>query len=538
MSFTQVASAAAPDVGEVQVAAAPTAPKNLTASKITQTTADLAWSASSSSVGIAGYDIYHDGQFIKAVGKSTLKTTMTGLTPNTTYGFYVNARDTAGAVSQASNTVTVTTQKSGDVTPPSPPANLHVTGTTANTVSLAWTASTDPDSPVTGYTILSAGKQAGTSTTNSATIQGLAPDTDYPFQVTAHDAAANTSKPSNSVTARTQPGGGGGGSTPGQVTQVATDNDVPWGLAFLPDGTALYNQRDTQNLIHITAGGQKTTVAKVPGVQGTNGEGGLLGLEISPTYATDHWIYIYHTTGTDNRIVRFKYAANKLDAASEQILVKGLARNKFHNGGRLRFGPDGKLYAGTGDAQNNANAQNKNSLNGKILRINPDGSIPSDNPFGNAVWSYGHRNVQGLAFDSRGRLWESELGNSQWDELNLIQKGGNYGWPGCEGTSGNCSGAGLIAPIREWPVAQASPSGLAIVNDTLFMAAMRGTRLWVMKINGNATSTPVAYFTGTYGRLRTVEPSPDGGLWLTTTNNDKGGTPGQLSNKILHVALN
>jgi glucose/arabinose dehydrogenase len=159
--------------------------------------------------------------------------------------------------------------------------------------------------------------------------------------------------------------------------------------------------------------------------------------------------------------------------------VSAIARNKFHDGGRLRFGPDGKLYASTGDGQKGASAQNLNSLNGKVLRLDPDGSVPRDNPFpGKYVWSYGHRNVQGLAFDSKGRLWQAELGNSIMDELNLIQKGGNYGWPACEVTTGSCEEPTFIPPVRTWPVADASPSGLAIVRDTLYMAALRGTRLW------------------------------------------------------------
>jgi glucose/arabinose dehydrogenase len=268
-----------------------------------------------------------------------------------------------------------------------------------------------------------------------------------------------------------------------------------------------------------------------------------MGLELSPSFGSDHWVYIMHTSPSDNRVIRLKLNGTTLDTGSIQVLLKGIQRNKFHNGGRLRFGPDGKLYISTGDAENGKNAQNKGSLNGKILRINPDGGIPSDNPFGSAVWSYGHRNVQGLAFDSQGRLWEAELGNSAQDELNLIQKGGNYGWPSCEGTVSHvdqgpgCGAPGFIKPLQTWGVASASPSGLAIVNNTLYLAALRGMRLWVMKIQGGGTSTPQAFFQGQFGRLRTVEPSPDGGLWLTTSSGDKDSTPNNSNDKILHVAL-
>ncbi|MFD1048697.1 PQQ-dependent sugar dehydrogenase, partial [Kibdelosporangium lantanae] len=302
-------------------------------------------------------------------------------------------------------------------------------------------------------------------------------------------------------------------------------------------GSGLYTERDTHNITHVTPAGAKDTAGTVPNVSGTDGEGGLLGLEISPTFTSDHWLYVYHTSPSDNRIVRIKYENGKL--GTEQVLLTGIKRNKFHNGGRLRFGPDGKLYAGVGDGQNGDNAQNLDSLNGKILRLNQDGSVPSDNPFpGKYVWSYGHRNVEGLAFDSQGRLWEAELGNSVMDELNLVKKGGNYGWPACEGTSGSCGNSSYVKPIRTWPVSDASPSGLAIVNDTLFMAALRGERLYRMKITGSTTDTPKAYFQGTYGRLRTVEPSPDGGLWLTTSNGDKDSTGNNSNTQILHVALN
>jgi glucose/arabinose dehydrogenase len=323
------------------------------------------------------------------------------------------------------------------------------------------------------------------------------------------------------------------------VTQIATDTDIPWGLVTLPDGTILYNRRDAHDIIHLNpATGAKTTVGTVPNVDETDGEGGLLGLAISPTYASDHWLYIMHTSPSDNRIVRIKLDNDKLTLSSEQILLSGILRNKFHNGGRLRFGPDGKLYASTGDAQNGDNAQNKNSLNGKILRLNPDGGVPSDNPFGNYVWSYGHRNPQGLAFDSQGRLWEQEFGNAVMDETNLITKGGNYGWPACEGTSGTCGTAGYIAPKHTYPTADGSCSGIAVVRDVLYVACERGTRMYRETISGSDLTDVQTYFNGTYGRLRTVEPAPDGGLWLTTSNEgDKDSTANNSNEKIFHVTL-
>ena len=161
---------------------------------------------------------------------------------------------------------------------------------------------------------------------------------------------------------------------------------------------------------------------RVPGVNTGAGEGGLLGLAVSPRYAQDRLVYAYFTSASDNRIVRFRLGGRV------RTVLTGLASAGIHNGGRIAFGPDGKLYAGVGDAGNTASAQDRNSLNGKILRINPDGSVPSG-----AVWSLGHRNVQGLAWDARGRLWASEFGQDTFDEVNLIRRGRNYGWPTVEG---------------------------------------------------------------------------------------------------------
>jgi glucose/arabinose dehydrogenase len=323
------------------------------------------------------------------------------------------------------------------------------------------------------------------------------------------------------------------------VTQIATETDIPWGLATLPDGTILYNRRDTHDIIDLDpATGAKTTVGTVPNVENTDGEGGLLGLALSPSFASDHWLYLMHTSPGDNRIVRIRLENGTLNLGSEQILLSGILRNKFHDGGRLRFGPDGKLYASTGDAQNGDNAQNRNGLNGKVLRLNPDGSVPPDNPFGNYVWSYGHRNPQGLAFDSKGRLWEQEFGNARQDETNLITKGGNYGWPACEGTAGDCEQPGFLAPQRTYSPADGSCSGIAIVRDVLYVACERGQRMYREVISGTALTDVVPYFNGTYGRLRTVEPAPDGGLWLTTTREgDKDGIPDNSDERILHVTL-
>ncbi|MGC5014173.1 PQQ-dependent sugar dehydrogenase [Streptosporangium sp. DT93] len=516
----------------------PTVPGGARVSGLTCDSVTFAWNAATDNVGVAFYDVYHDGQQMKTVSGTTLSTTLT-VVPGATWGLYVNARDAAGNVSQASTTVTINPpQCQADTQAPSAPTQLtaSVSGTT---VTLRWTASTD-NVGVRAYDVHRGGAKVGAvNGTPPATTfidSGLAAGTAYQYYVVARDGQANVSSRSGTVTATT---GAACANPVCTVTQVATDTDIPWGLVTLPDGTILYSRRDADDIVRLNPStGAKTTVGTVPNVAGTDGEGGLLGLEISPSFAGDRWVYIMHTSPTDNRIVRIKLENDRLNTATEQILVSGILRNKYHDGGRLRFGPDGKLYASTGDAQNGDHAQNTAHLSGKILRINPDGSVPSDNPFGNLVWSYGHRNPQGLAFDSQGRLWEQEFGNSVMDETNLITRGGNYGWPACEGTSGSCGTAGFIAPKRTYPTAEGSCSGIAIVRDALYVACQRGTRMYRAVISGSSLTSVQTYFNGTYGRLRTVEPAPGGGLWLTTSNTgDKDSTPNNSNERILRVTL-
>jgi glucose/arabinose dehydrogenase len=526
---------------------APSPPGKPVQDSVTPTTVTIHWAASTDNVGVTGYDLYKEGQLCGH--SSTTSGTCTGLSPNFTQGVYVNALDAAGNVSQPSPTLMVTTPKAEN-NPPTAPTNLHVVAgsVTSSSIGLAWTASTD-DTGVVGYNVyrnsVDPANKVGSSdgSSPSATVQGLSANTTYTLVVTALDGSKNESTPSNSVTQKTSGSTGCSGQPFCGQQQVGTDNDVVWGLVTLPDGSILFNRRDAHNIERLVPGtGAKSNVGTVPNVQSTDGEGGLTGLEINPkTFSSDHWLYIMHTSPTDNRIVRIKYdpTAHTIDTSTEQVLVKGIQRNKFHNGGRLRFSPDGQfLFAGTGDAQNGANAQNKNSLNGKVLRIHPDGSIPSDNPFGNAVWSYGHRNVQGLAFDSQGRLWEQEFGNSIMDETNLIQKGGNYGWPQCEGTSGSCGGAGLIAPKHTYPVGSGSCSGITIIRDILYVACERGTSLYREVISGSSLTNVTRNFNGTFGRIRTVEPAPDGNMWLATSNGgDKDSTPNNSNNKIFKILL-
>jgi glucose/arabinose dehydrogenase len=312
---------------------------------------------------------------------------------------------------------------------------------------------------------------------------------------------------------------------------IATGLHVPWGIAFLPDGDALVSERTTGKILRIPKGGGKPrTAMRVPGVDTNAGEGGLLGLAVSPHYSRDHLVYAYFTSASDNRIVRFE-----LGGAVHPV-VTGIARGAIHNGGRIAFGPDGKLYAGVGETGNTGLAQDRGSLNGKILRMNPDGSVPSGNPFGNSlVWSLGHRNVQGLAWDRSGRLWATEFGQNTTDEVNLIRPGRNYGWPEVEGR-GNTDGGKFTNPVVTWsPTSTSSPSGDAIVGSRLYVAALQCGCLWQIRLDGISAGKPRKLLSGRYGRLRTVVRAPDGSLWVSTSNRDGRGDPKKGDDRIVRV---
>nr|WP_269329740.1 PQQ-dependent sugar dehydrogenase [Kineosporia babensis] len=314
----------------------------------------------------------------------------------------------------------------------------------------------------------------------------------------------------------------------GSPEEIATGIEVPWGVAFLPDGTALVAERDSARILQIPANGTGSEpVYEVPGVDAA-GEGGLLGLAVSPDYASDETVYAYYTAADDNRIVRFQ-----LDGGRPEVIFEGIAKNSYHNGGRIAFGPDGLLYVGTGDAGDTSTSQNQDSVNGKILRLTPDGDPAPGNPENDSpVYSSGHRNVQGLAWDSEDRLFAAEFGQNELDEINLIEPGKNYGWPEVEG-EGDTEDGRFTNPLVTWPTDQASPSGIAIAGNTLYVAALRGERLWTVPLADGETGEPVAQFEGNYGRLRTVEVAPDGALWLTTSNTDGRGDVQDADDRIL-----
>jgi glucose/arabinose dehydrogenase len=323
------------------------------------------------------------------------------------------------------------------------------------------------------------------------------------------------------------------------VRTVATGLKSPWGLAPLPGGGLLVSSRDEATVTRVDEKtGERTELGEVPGVS-ASGEGGLLGIALSPDFASDRMIYAYFTSASDNRVVRMLYDEKK--PSGEQLgapdtVFRGIPKGVIHNGGRIAFGPDGMLYAGTGESGDTGLSQDKESLGGKILRMTPDGEPAPGNPFPDSVvYSYGHRNVQGLAWDDKQRLFAAEFGQDTWDELNAIAPGDNYGWPEAEGEGG---GSGFHDPLAQWSTDEASPSGIAQAAGSVWMAGLRGERLWRVPLDGTrAAAEPQAFLEGEYGRLRTVVAAGGDRLWLVTSNTDGRGDAKGNDDRILELRV-
>jgi glucose/arabinose dehydrogenase len=285
------------------------------------------------------------------------------------------------------------------------------------------------------------------------------------------------------------------------VKTIASGLKQAWSIDFLPDGTGIFTQKDAKTVSTITKDGKVTKVGDIPGISVTK-EAGLLGIAVSPSYAADKTLFLYYTTGSDNRIATWQ-----IGGGNPKPIVTGIPRgSQFHHGGRIKFGPDGFLYAGTGDGQNGDNAQNKNSLGGKVLRMTKDGKAAPGNPFNSLVYSYGHRNVQGLTWVG-SQLYVSDIGASKVDELNKIDAGKNYGWPKCEGS---CGTAGMTNPVKQWPTSSATPSGLTTYKGMLYMASLKGGTYKIdTSGNGGKIYTNL-------GRTRDEVAGPDGSLWVIT----------------------
>ena len=312
---------------------------------------------------------------------------------------------------------------------------------------------------------------------------------------------------------------------PDRPSVVLSGLSVPWAVAWLPHGrAALVTQRNDFRVFLVSRSGRKVNVGTVPETRGTGGEDGLMGVAVSPTWnwTSDRSVYFMHTAEDETRVVRMSFDGAGLSGYTP--IVRGIRKHIYHNGGRLAFGPDGYLYAAVGDVQQTELAQERASLNGKILRFTTEGRPAPGNPFGTLVYSLGHRDPQGLAWDSAGRLWSAELGEDAFDELNLIEPGRNYGWPVCEGV---CADSRYTNPKATWVPAEASPSGIAILRDTAYMGALRGERLWTIELKGTQTGRITPHFQGAVGRIRTVVAVPgERAIWLTTSNADSfGGRP-------------
>jgi glucose/arabinose dehydrogenase len=314
------------------------------------------------------------------------------------------------------------------------------------------------------------------------------------------------------------------------LTDVATDLEAPWDVVWLGD-RVFVSERDRGRLLEVEGDGTTAEVRRFE--VDPAGEGGLLGLTTDGTQ-----LYAYLTTASDNRVVRFDPDGD----AEPEVVLDGIPSATTHNGGRIVVGPDDLLYVATGDAQDQPAAQDEGSLAGKILRVTPDGQVPDGNPFeASPVWSLGHRNVQGLAFDAEGRLFAPEFGPDRDDEVNLIEPGANYGWPEVTGAAGV---DGFTDPVLVRQPGDASWSGGTVLTGgavpqwegDLFVASLRGERLYRVPLaDGEVSGEPEELYVGELGRLRDVTQAPDGSLWLLTNNRDGRGNPGAGDDRILRL---
>jgi aldose sugar dehydrogenase len=338
--------------------------------------------------------------------------------------------------------------------------------------------------------------------------------------------------PSQTTLPIPEPGQSGGDSTSSSVQVLAENLEVPWAIDVAEDGRVFFTERAGR--IRVIENGTLLDPAFISVEQ--NGESGLLGLALHPDFAENHRVYIYHTYSNGSAVFNKVVALTERDNEfiESRVIIEGIPAAAGNDGGRIKFGPDGMLYVATGDARQPDLAQNAGSLAGKILRLNPDGTVPEDNPFeGSPVYSYGHRNIQGLAWHpGTGELYASEHGAQGNDEINMIKPGANYGWP-----IEDCSAERFEKPVVCFNPAIA-PAGIAIASsdslgyqNDMLLGALKAQQLRLVELSADSERN---ILTG-YGRIRDVVEAPDGSLYVATSNRDGRAIAEQGDDKILKL---
>ena len=327
-----------------------------------------------------------------------------------------------------------------------------------------------------------------------------------------------------------------------QVQVVVTNLEIPWSMAFAPDGRLFVTERPGRVRIVNMAGGTSELAVTLDDTF-AQGEAGTLGLVLDPDFASSRFVYVYYTaragSGAVNRVVRYREVGGRL--GERAVLLDGIPADTIHDGGRIRFGPDGLLYVSTGDASTQSLSQSLGSLAGKILRINKDGTTPGSNPLGSPVFSYGHRNPQGFDWHpATGELWGSEHGSTGNDEINVIRAGANYGWPTIQASQ---TMTGMITPVTFFNPAIA-PSGASFFRgraipqfeNNLFVATLRGVHLLRLRLDASGRiAAQERLLDQRYGRIRDVIAGPDGFLYFSTNNRDGRGSPGTSDDLIARI---
>ena len=319
---------------------------------------------------------------------------------------------------------------------------------------------------------------------------------------------------------------------------VAEDLDVPWEVIVLDEDRYLVTER-TGDLVLID-NGERAVIERFDELDSPLlGEGGLLGIAVHPEFDENGYLYVFQTVDRDaveNTVRRFEVDLETRELRDETVIIDGIPSDRIHNGGRIAFGPDGLLYITTGDAADAELAQDTDSLAGKILRLNADGSVPESNPFDSAVYSYGHRNAQGITWDDEGRLWSTEHGPAAQDELNVVEPGANYGWPNITDTETH--------PEMETPAFSSgqyetwAPAGTAYSDGRVFFAGLRGERLYEAGVVDGEVVSFTGHFAEDFGRLRAVTLGPDEEyLYLTTSNTDGRGDERAGDDKLIRVPI-